>query len=76
MFSVAFTIEIRRQRKMGHITVVGPAAGVVRSRVETIFGHSEHDPENLRVPAKEIEGLAPTGEKECKKKLCFALCTF
>lgn len=53
--------EIRRQRKMGHITVVGPAAGVVRSRVETIFGHSEHDPENLRVPAKEIEGLAPTG---------------
>lgn len=30
--------EIRKQRKMGHITVVGPSVSVVRSRIKEIIG--------------------------------------
>ncbi|KAH9329146.1 hypothetical protein KI387_001254 [Taxus chinensis] len=35
--------EMRKQRKMGHITVVGPSTGVVRARVKSIIDGNNQD---------------------------------
>ncbi|KAM7463758.1 hypothetical protein LguiA_031879 [Lonicera macranthoides] len=42
--------EMRRQRKMGHITVVGPSMGVVEARVKSVLGEETLDEQPAVAP--------------------------
>lgn len=39
------TVEMRKQRKMGHITIVGPSLGIVESQLKSML--TEESTDNL-----------------------------
>lgn len=39
--------EMRKQRKMGHITVVGPSMGIVEARLHSMMGEESVDDQPL-----------------------------
>ncbi|KAG6541490.1 hypothetical protein Mapa_017165 [Marchantia paleacea] len=54
--------EIRRQRKMGHITIVGPTASVVRARLNSIINSNESNG-TVHAISKSLMELSPATDE-------------